>query len=233
MLRPRHRLGWLLLCVLGLTACRTEQRRTHSPAASVPPAAFTVSEDFENTPVGAQADGAESHVENKGDSLAVTEETAASGRRSLKFQDAPGFQSAFNPRLVYAPHHTAGTTQCAFDLRVESGAVMYHEWRDDANPYRVGPIFWIRDGKLSVAGNELMAVPAGQWVHIEIIAKLGAQATGTWDLAVRLPGRETKAFRDLKTGSPDWRKLDWLGFVSNADARTAFYLDNLLLTNER
>ena len=31
---------------------------------------------------------------------------------------------------------------------------------------------------------------------------------------------------------PQWKTLDWLGFVSNADAKTVFYLDNLFLENQ-
>ena len=38
-------------------------------------------------------------MENKGDSIVVTEESAAGGKRSLKTTDAPGLKQEFNPAL--------------------------------------------------------------------------------------------------------------------------------------
>jgi hypothetical protein len=73
--------------------------------------------------------------------------------------------------------------------------------------------------------------PSGVWVRLEITAGLGQKSTGTWDLSVTLPGQAPKAFRQLANGSPQWRKLDWLGFSSTATEKRAFYLDNLEITN--
>ena len=196
-----------------------------------PPPPLTLHDDFEVTPVGAQPAEARVYVENKGDSIAVTEETAASGTHSLKIVDAPGLQHAYNPHFFYVPHHTEGLTRCAFDMRIEAGVVMYHEWRDNARPYRVGPSFWVQEGKLRVGGRELLELPVGQWVHFEVRAGLGSQSTGTWDLIVTLPGQEPQRFSGLKNGSPEWKTLTWLGFSSTATERTVFYLDNLELTN--
>jgi hypothetical protein len=49
---------------------------------------------------------------------------------------------------------------------------------------------------------------------------------------VTVPGQPIKQFNGLKTGSTDWKTLDWLGFVSQADTQTTFYMDNLKLTNQ-
>jgi hypothetical protein len=113
---------------------------------------------------------------------------------------------------------------------VEAGVEFYHEWRDSSSPYRVGPSLWIVGGKLSVAGKQLAEVPVGQWVHLEVSAGLGDRSTGTWELKVTLPGQAPQTFASLPC-DPQWKRLDWLGFVSNADAKTVFYLDNLLLDN--
>ena len=189
-------------------------------------------DDFEATPVGKPPAEVQVNVEGKGDSVVVTDEFASSGRRSLKFQDAPGLQHSFNPHIYYLPRHRDGLTRCSFDLRIEAETVMYHEWRDDASPYQVGPSFWIRNGKLSVGGKELAPIPIGQWIHIEISATLGEQDTHRWSLSVRAPNQAAQIFDHLETGSVQWRQLDWLGFVSQADAKTTFHLDNLELTNE-
>jgi len=93
------------------------------PALEWPPEAppVAIKDDFEATPVGQKPMGAAVNVENKGDSIAVTDEIAAGGSHSLKITDAPGLQNAWNPHLVYSPNHASGTTRCAFDLRIGPG----------------------------------------------------------------------------------------------------------------
>jgi len=115
---------------------------------------------------------------------------------------------------------------------VEPGTVAYHEWRDNSNPYRVGPSIWFSGGKISVSGKPLMDLPERTWVHVEITAGLGPQSTGTWDLVIRVAGETPKAFPKLPIGSNQWKELNWLGFSSSAtDRETVYYLDNLSLVN--
>ncbi|MFQ6130435.1 MAG: right-handed parallel beta-helix repeat-containing protein [Armatimonadota bacterium] len=196
-----------------------------------PPPPLTVSDDFEGAPLGAQPAEARVYVENRGDFLGVTDETAATGRQSLKIVDAPGLEHAYNPHFFYSPSHADGTSRCSFDMRIEAGVVMFHEWRDNANPYRVGPSLSVRAGKLWFRGRELLTLPVGEWVHFEVVAGLGGKSTGTWELAVTLPGQEPRRFAGLQNGSPEWKALTWLGFSSTATDRTVYYLDNLRITN--
>ena len=196
-----------------------------------PPPPLVLHEDFEATPVKAAPAYAVTQVENKGDSIGVTDVVAAGGKRSLKVADVPGLQYAFNPHFYYLPNHTVGVTTCSFDLRVGPGTAMYHEWRDDANPYRVGPSLWVQQGKVHAAGKPLVDIPADQWVHVEITAGLGEQASRTWRLSVTLPGGTARQWADLPVGSPDFRSLAWLGFVSNGGEKANWYLDNVVLTN--
>ena len=191
-----------------------------------PPLAF--GDDFE-TPRGSPVPGAQISTEGKGDQVAVTAETAAGGKQSLKVVDNAGLHFAFNPHFYFVPRHTQGTTTMSFDLRVGPGVVFHHEWRDDAGPYRVGPSLLVRDGKLVAAGRELLAIPQDTWIHVQVSAGIGPQGTGTWDLSVALPGKPAQVFARLPNGSPDWKKLDWLGFCSLATGKTVFYLDNLAL----
>ncbi len=205
------------------------------PPVEWPPDAppVAIKDDFEKTAVGRPPQGAEIHVENKGDSIAVTDETAAGGVHSLRIVDAPGLQNVWNPHLVYSPNHGSGTTRCAFDLRIERGVSVNHEWRDWRNsPYSVGPSFSILGDALQVAGKTLLKLPGGKWVHIEVTADLGRKNTGTWTLTVTHPGESPKVFKALKDGSTTFEKLTWLGFTSNANDKTVFYLDNLSITNQ-
>ena len=212
-----------------LASARTYAKVQFAPEPPPPPP-LVFRLDFESSAPGAGPTDAAMSVEGKGDAIGVTEETAASGKRSLKVTDAPGLNSRFNPHFYFSPRHKQGVSRCEFDLRVEAGAEFYHEWRDNSSPYRVGPSLWIVGGKLSVAGKPLAEVPAGQWAHLEISAGLGDRSTGTWELKVTLPGQAPQTFADLPC-NPQWKQLDWLGFVSNADAKTVFYLDNLVLEN--
>jgi hypothetical protein len=203
------------------------------PALEWPPEepSLAIRDDFERTPVGGKPD-AEVHVENKGDSIAVTDETAAGGKHSLKIVDAPGLQYVYNPHLVYHPNYSKGMARCTFDLRIEEGAFISYEWRDwRTNPYRVGPSLTIKGNKLQAADRTLLELPIGQWVHFEISAVLGQGKSGQWDLTVTKPGQPPSRFNALKNGSPQFEQLTWLGFTSNANATTAFHLDNIEISD--
>ena len=195
-----------------------------------PPPPMTFTNDFEMAPVGSQLADAKVYTENKGDSVSVTEETAANGERSLKITDAPGLEHEYNPHFYWSPNHTSGVTTFAFDMRVDEGAVLYHEWRDNSNPYKVGPSIWVRDGMLQIQGQDRLALPVGEWVHFEVTAGLGEDSTGTWSVTVTLPDGDATAFEGLDS-SADWKSLTWLGFSSNAAEARVFYLDNLELRN--
>jgi hypothetical protein len=152
------------------------------------------------------------------------------GKQSLKFTDAPGLDQPWNPHLWYSPYLTQGIARQTFDLRLEPGAIAWVEWRDAASPYRVGPSLGIdAQGQLTASQQPVMTVPRGQWIHFEIVCGLGKQATGTYDLTVTVPGQEPRRLEKLPCGHPQFTRLEWLGFVSNATERAVFYLDNLKL----
>lgn len=202
-----------------------------APEPPLPPP-LTVADDFELTPLGAPPADAEVNVEKRGDSIAVTDQTAAGGARSLRVQDAPGLQAVFNPHLVYKPNYTSGRAQCRFDLRLDPGAVLFHEWRSwDVNPYRIGPSLWIRDGKLSVAGRPLLDLPVNEWFHVELVARIGADGDGKWDLTVQLPDQTPRRFAGLDVGDASFKNLTWIGWCSMATDKTGFYLDNIHIEN--
>jgi hypothetical protein len=198
-----------------------------------PPPPLSIDDDFELTPAGAAPLEAQANVEGKGDSIAVTDSAAATGRQSLRVVDVPGLAHAFNPHVVYKPDYEDGTARCAFDLRVEEGVVMFHEWRDwSTSQYLVGPSLWIQQGKLQVNGQTLSDVPVGKFVHFEITAGLGDSQAGTWTLVVTVPGHSQRRYENLAFGSPQFQRLTWVGFISNANADTVFYIDSLQLERQ-
>jgi hypothetical protein len=195
------------------------------PAEPVP-----LDDGFEGTPAGQAPRLAVLQEESRGDSIRVVDDSrAASGRRSLCFHDVAGLKYAFNPHLFYVPHFRNGLARLRFDLRLEKGAIVGHEWRDDSSPARVGPSILVNaDGKLTAGGKTLARVPIGEWFGIEIACGLGASAAGGYELALRLPGQPAKTFK-LACGSSRFSRLEWLGFTSLATDKTEFRLDNLKL----
>jgi len=118
----------------------------------------------------------------------------------------------------------------SFDVLLEHGAVLAHEWRDASVPYRVGPSLGIvAGGKLRANGRELLNVPAGKWFRIEIVCPLRKDVPGTYDLSVTLPGAEPRSFPRLPYPGANLKRLEWLGFVSLAQEKTVLYLDNIKL----
>ncbi|MCD6352564.1 MAG: right-handed parallel beta-helix repeat-containing protein [Armatimonadetes bacterium] len=195
-----------------------------------PPPPVEIDDDFEATAVGKGPDGAKVHTEGKAQ-IAVTDETAASGKHSLKIVDAPGLEHEYNPHFFYASNHRSGVTRVSFDLKLGEDVRMYHEWRDDSHPYKVGPSFWVKGNQLLIWGKPMLTLPLGQWIHFEIAAGLGDKADGLWEMTVTLPGGKVTKFEGLATGSPDWKALTWCGFSSTATEERVFYLDNIKIIN--
>ena len=165
-----------------------------------------------------------------GDSLQLTGAKKSEGKMSLLFLDAPGLPASFYPMVTFYPNHSAGTSTVSFDLYLEPKAIFQHEWRNKASPYQAGPSVQIKDGKLSGVKGLAGTIPLQQWVRFELVADLGAASTGRWTLRVTPAGGATQEFKNLPFRSAGMKTLDWVGFISGAQEKTEFYLDNLSIT---
>ncbi|MBN1418183.1 MAG: right-handed parallel beta-helix repeat-containing protein [Planctomycetes bacterium] len=206
------------------------------PPPPPPPPPREVRDGFEETPAGAAPQGATVSGEGRGASIRVSEEQAASGRRSLKVTDAKAVEPAWQPHFFYEPRIRAGRVREGFDVRIEPGALFLTEWRDGsaAYPANIGPSVIVDAARgIVAAGKTLCGVPAGAWFRIEIEASLGPDAARSFALAVRLPGEEPRIFPDLPFAGADFRTLDWLGFSSTAAADSVFYLDDIRVESVR
>lgn len=202
------------------------------PPAPKPPQ--PIADDFESTAVGAKPAGATLSEENDVAVIRVTDETAATGKHSLKLVDAPGQKLNYNPHMYYKPGFSEGTIDEAFALRVERGTVMYHEWRDSAAPYHVGPSIHVTgDGAVRVGNREIARIPVSQWIRIRVTCALGAGVNGTWDLSIQMPGRTAPLmFRHLPCDRT-FHSLDWLGFTADGTESATFYIDDLSIGPRR
>ncbi|MHB8899856.1 MAG: right-handed parallel beta-helix repeat-containing protein [Thermoguttaceae bacterium] len=203
------------------------------PPPALPP--LSIDDDFEASPPGSEpADAANTYHGSKGNTgfvRVVAEAGAGGSSHFLKLQDAPGLDQLYNPHFYYVPGYTEGTTRLSFDLRVEPTSTWFIEWRDNSSPYRAGPRIAGAGGQLAIAGSGQIDLPPGQWIHVEMTAGQGSKFTGTWDLAVTLPGREPARFEKLKQPGEGIRRVDWVGFCSTASEATSVGLDNIRLTN--
>jgi hypothetical protein len=198
------------------------------PPAALPTPAVRqpIDEGFESTDLGKPAANATTSASGA-TSAQVSAETAAGGKRSLKLVDAAGAAQVWHPHVYWQPQYSSGTVRIAYDLRVEAGAIAWLEGRDAASPYNAGPSLRIEGGQLRAGAQVLMPIPTGQWLHYEIALPLGKDSTGTYALAVTLPGGEVKRFESLALAKPAFKRLQWVGFMSMADGPGVYYVDNL------
>lgn len=194
-----------------------------------------VSEDFENlaaadVPVNATVYGTSAKA-----SVAVTDETAAGGTKSLKFVDSEGPQEPWQPEMCYVPHFREGLAVVSFDIRLEEGAFVQHDWRTDWTPRRVGPRLSFKEGKLTLGTDEkpvMEGIPTGQWFHVEVECMLGVKAPvpASYTVTVTLPGQEPKKFESQACIYRKFRVVERIWFLSAANAATSFCLDNISMS---
>ena len=221
--------------VYGDAAWRAEAASTVCPPLVIapPPSPVPLRFDFERDRVGQPPRDFELSVDGHGDSILVTDETAATGRHSLKITDAPGLKFVWQPHLYVKTDYHAGRIQNRFALRLEPGAQVDFAWRDwSAAQYENGPQFNVRGGQLQVEGKDLLALPTEQWVQFTVTAGLGAADNGRWSLSVAWPGSAPHEFKELAGLSPKFKALTWIGFSSPANAKTVYYLDDFMVDAE-
>ena len=160
--------------------------------------------------------------------ITVSDQQAAGGTRSLRFQDGPEVKQSYNPHLYYGAgligKHLAGS----FDLFLEPGAVFTHQWRYGIGSFVGGVTFQARaDGKATVNDTVICATPAGTWLHVEMAADMRNPALKTCWATVTVAGKPiAKAEAKVTTR---FKAMDWVVFVSDATVKTGFYLDNIVL----
>ena len=209
---------------------RTIQHRTFE-AAAVPVKDMSIRHGFEEEAPGDLPDFARVFEENTQAVVRVVAAGVAGATQCLRVTDGPGQKHVHDPHLYYERDFPEGRLRGAFDLRHETGAILSYEWRDwpSGDAFRAGPHVRVdADGALVAGGKKLLTVPAGEWVHVEVLCSTGSSADAKWNLTVTLPGQAPQHFDGLPC-SPTFKRLNWAGFISLATTETVFYLDNVVV----
>jgi hypothetical protein len=183
-------------------------------------------DDFESSATGTRPE-APWVPEVKGETnILVTEETAAQGRKSLKFVDAEN--SSFWPFLHRSiGAFTQGRARLSFDLRVDPGAVCLMELRYEAKG--AGPsVRFDGHGDIYASGKKLTQVAPGTWFHVEIEFELGTEKPA-YQVSVQSQGRPASTFKDIPYATEWFFLCNSVYFIGDGNAPGTFYLDNVML----
>lgn len=229
--------------------------RKRAAAARYPAVAFApeperyvvrrLKEDFDALPPNAPFPNVTAHVEKRGDSIAVTDEAACSGKRSLKVRDAAGLAYAYNPHFTFSCAFTNASVESAFAVRLQAGAEFFTEWRDypedGGNAYATGPCLVFAGGKVLARTRTRMAdgthrsaerlvaeLPPDTWARVRVRAAVGPAGSGTWSVRVEREGAPASEVEGLLFNSDRFRAVEWLGFCSTAKRDVAYYLDDFV-----
>ena len=194
---------------------------------------YKVDQDFEHSGIGTLGIRAAKYDrENKGESIAVTDEVGSpiggASKRCLKVQDVPDLKHSYDPVLDIHPKWEAGTYHASFDVMAQPNADWFFEMRADSGEFAAGPYVRWQKGQL-VANNAkslpLGEVKPGEWIRISITAPPG---TGKYDVTVTRADGSSKDFKGIPC-KPEWDSASYLLFSALGTTKTAYFIDNLKL----
>jgi len=188
---------------------------------------ITVNQGFEDADVGQGPPDWVVFANNRRDLVTVVDDVAASGKRALRVNDQ---LPSYEPHFYIDVERTQGPVSFSFDLRLGDGAQPGFEMRDTDPQYTAGPGVSVgADRNLRSRGKVLMQLPLSTWVNIKLETTVGTGAARDYTIRVKIEGEEERVFDGLHYPA-GFRKLTWLGFVSQGTVGSVFELDNLILT---
>jgi hypothetical protein len=197
--------------------------------------ALKLKEGFEATAIGGKPTQTGGGYK-KGEILRVVGEGGATGPRCLQLTDGPDVEPAFDPHFYYHPNHDKGTTRVAFSVKLEPGFHLVHEWREERSnggrAYQSGPMLDFDKGALSIPGRKLCDIPPNVWVRIELTAKIGEDRDNLFTLTVTEPGKAPQRFEKVPFVTPEFDKLEWLGFIGAGKTAAKAWIDDVEISNE-
>ncbi|MEN6642686.1 MAG: right-handed parallel beta-helix repeat-containing protein [Armatimonadia bacterium] len=216
-------------------------RLTPNPAYAMnmpvlPPTPFGLALDFEQIPLG-EAPKKLSLAGAAGEAkFGATDETAFTGKQSLKIQDMPDLGRVFYPYAYYKGTVEKGEVDLSFALKqaADRPGEFSVEFRDYANKapgvFSSGPTLVLTNqGKLMAGAHQVATLPLGQWSQLRLIFKLGEPEDQSYQLTITLPDK-TATTLTLPFAKPEFTTVTDLYLVANDTKNAVTYLDDLNLT---
>ena len=196
------------------------------PELPPPPPPEPFKDDFEEARPGENPSGISAVREVGKGTVRISEEAAASGKRSLKFTDAKGLAKSFYPYLNYKPGHSRGVSIVRFAIRLEKGALVEFSGREEAH-HQAGLSLWFQEGGVRMGGKKLLpAVPLGQWLRCEMQVPQSTRSREGITLTLSLADGTKKTFERLPVTRAGFA-LNFLVITSQATVDSAFFVDDI------
>jgi hypothetical protein len=210
------------------------------PPPPPPPPPRPMMETFELTAAGKLPARFHPSPSDRPDALAVTEEAAAQGKKSLKFTKVDGLKYGFQPHVYFSSdRYRSGKLRFACDLlnSSEKPSEFYVGLRDytmKGREYLDGPSILIKpDGTVTASGKAVAAVPPGKWTRLEILLDLGQPdrpaPPKSYRLALTVAGGQEQVFEGIPYVHPEFKQFTWFGFSSVGKPGSVFYVDSVRL----
>lgn len=167
------------------------------------------------TAIGGRPVNLKYQVGNNTTAISVQTAAGTPSGKCLRFADSSSFAYRWEPYAYAQLNHTKGTTTVEFSIKIDAGSSFWHEWRDDANVYLGGPSVRIKATGIEVAGKVVAAAPIGQWITLRISAALDT-GSARWQLETKYGTGAFTTVGNYANRNTDWKRLNWLGFVSDA-----------------
>ena len=166
--------------------------------------------------------------QGKPGAIAVVDDDVRAGRRALRFVDSPTLPQAFQPHLYMKCGKDAGEMTIRFAYRGDEKSRMLLETRDynvEGAPYATGHAVNVKDGKVTAGGRFVCELKPGAWADFELRISLEGPGRGAWTCSVTPVGGERKSVDVPRPQHPQFRSLDWIGFISPGTAESSWWLD--------
>lgn len=201
---------------------------TPPPVVVAPPIAY--SDEFATTAVGGQPTNMRYITGGSNSAISIQTDASVPSSRSLRFVDSAAIRNRWEPYAWANLNHTKAVSTVEFTVRIDAATNFLHEWRDDANVFTTGPSLRVKPTGVEVAGKVVAPAAVGQWIRIKITAPLDT-AAGSWTLEVRQADGRVTTLNNLPNKNSAWKRLNWLGFVSDAAVASASSIGMIRATN--
>ena len=210
----------------------TERTPTAHPAAAVN-GFVMLNEDFEGRGVGISPRGV-TQDRNKGATIEITDEAAASGNRSLRFKASSPKYDNLLMRDFYLGRNlmNKGKVTLSFNFRNSQASPGHFlvEMRDmRKTPHQRGPrLEFMPNGKLMAGNKEVTTLPLDSWTRIAVNMTLDGKGGKMYKLTVTGKNGNSQIF-DIPC-SPEFAAISWIAFIMVGNTTGEVYLDDILLS---